>query len=153
MKALVIYDSKFGNTAQVAHALATALEHTFAVEVQPISAQLTIPATIDLLLVGGPTHGHGLSQPMREFLAGLPKRALANIPALAFDTRFRMAELLTGRAAPKIVRALEARGAHMLLPPESFFVGRAEGHPLEPGELERAADWARTALEAFATAA
>lgn len=146
MSALVLYDSKFGNTERIARAIGRVLEAEFTVQVQSIAEQPTIPSDLDLLAVGGPTHAHGLSQPMHAFLEGLPNNVLGDIPVLAFDTRFRLHPLLSGRAAPKIARWLRRQGANLLVPPESFFVVRSEGHPLEPGEEERAAAWTRQAL-------
>lgn len=150
MNALVLFDSKFGNTERIAQAIGHALEAEFTVQVQSIAEQPAIPSRLDLLVVGGPTHAHGLSQPMRDFLEGLPNNVLRDMPVLVFDTRFRMHPLLSGRAGPKIARWLRRQGAHLLVPPESFFVLRSEGHPLEPGEAERAATWARQAIAALA---
>ena len=62
MRAMVVYDSLYGNTAQIAYAIGVALS----VEVHPISEVRTIPATLDLLVIGGPTQGHGIDQPLER---------------------------------------------------------------------------------------
>ncbi|MEZ4769926.1 MAG: hypothetical protein R2844_16020 [Caldilineales bacterium] len=52
-------------------------------------------ATMDLLLVGGPTHGSHPSPPMREFLDRIPDGRLTGVQVAAFDTRTDM-ETLSG---------------------------------------------------------
>jgi flavodoxin len=52
MKALIVYDSVFGNTAKVAQAMAEALQ-TSAVPVSRVTADML--RGVDLLIVGSPT--------------------------------------------------------------------------------------------------
>lgn len=68
MKAVIIYESMFGNTHAVADAIAEGLR-TEGVraegEVTVVSAadaEKTDLTDVDLLIVGGPTHAHGLSR-------------------------------------------------------------------------------------------
>ena len=139
MNALIVYDSRFGNTERIARAIAEALE------CRSVGVGDVAPADVegvDLLLVGGPTQVHGVSPALRAFLAGLPAHALQDVPAAAFDTRFPKARALTGSAAAGLARRLGRKGARLVAPPESFFVTDMEG-PLVEGELERAAGWAR----------
>jgi flavorubredoxin len=152
MNAIVLYDSKFGNTARIAQVIGRVLEETFTIRVQSIDEAPAIAPGLELLVLGGPTHAHGISAPMRTFLQGIPADVLRNCAALVFDTRFRMPAFLSGRAAPKIARVLKRKGAQLLLQPESFFVSRSEGHPLEPGEEERASAWARNVIALLAHA-
>jgi flavodoxin len=142
MDALVIYDTRFDNTRQVAEAIAAGLDEGYDVTVTPVAGMTAIPESIDLLVVGGPTHAHGQSHEMRDFLDSLPRGALHGVPALAFDTRYRMSRLLTGSAALRIAKKLEQLGARLAAPPESFFVTRDTPPHLEDGELERARVWA-----------
>lgn len=153
MNALVIFDSKFGNTELIARAISRTLEAEFTVRTQFIAERPAIPNGLDLLVVGEPTHAHGMSQSMLAFLAGLPDGTPHDVRVLAFDTRFRMHPILSGRAAPKIARMLQKHGARLLLPPESFFVLRSKGHPLEVAEEERAAVWTRAMMAQMATIA
>ena len=63
MRAMVVYESMYGNTRKVAHALAAGLARYMSVDlVEVASAPATLPIDIDLLLVGGPTHRFGLSR-------------------------------------------------------------------------------------------
>jgi hypothetical protein len=105
-------------------------------------------STADLLIVGGPTHGHGASNPMKLLMSGIERQALSGRFAAAFDTRFKMARWLSGSAAGVIARRLEKAGCTVVVPPESFFVARTSEGPLLEGELDRARTWARALLAA-----
>src|SRR5690349_17376225 len=143
MKILVIYDSKFGNTAHIAQAIAEVLQEHGRVRLVPVAEAETVTlAGVDLLAVGGPTQAHGISPALTAWLANLPWDAARSVPAVTFDTRYRKPAWLTGSAAHTLAKRLEQHGCHMLMPAESFFVTGSEG-PLEDGELDRAAAWAR----------
>jgi hypothetical protein len=63
MRAMVVYESMYGNTRKVAHALAAGLARYMSVDLDEVaSAPATLPIDLDLLLVGGPTHRFGLSR-------------------------------------------------------------------------------------------
>lgn len=157
MSALVIYESIYGNTREVAEAIASGLQDAHVVSVHEAVSQVTKP---DLVVVGGPTHVHGLAsrrsraaavqdahgdvQPdatdepgLRDWLADLPR--VANAEAAAFDTRAHGPRTLTGAASQGIARRLRHHG-YTVLETESFVVEAPEG-PLQAGELERARDW------------
>ena len=142
MNTLIIYDSTFGNTAQLAQAMADKLgEHGTAQIASADEADLAEVKEIDLLLVGGPTQRHGLSPNMKSLLEGFPRRTLLGMHAGAFDTRYHMSAWKSGSAAHAIASKLKRAGASLIVEPESFFVAEREG-PLEEGELERATVWA-----------
>jgi flavodoxin len=147
MKALVVYDSVFGNTEQIARAMSEALA-TQAVRVGEASAQL---ADVDLLIVGSPTRGFRPTPAMTTWLKGLPEGALKGVKAAAFDTRiapsdikspiFRWIVTRGGYADKGIAKLLAAKGATLAAAGEGFIVKASEG-PLKDGELARAAEWA-----------
>ena len=162
MKAMVIYDSQFGNTEQIARAIADGLKRATAdaaeVDLRKIGdARPDQLAGLDVLVVGSPTQRFSSTTAMRDFLKDIPKKALAGVSVAGFDTRLTEEELHShgamlgklvdwfGYAAPRISEGLEKRGGHVAMPPEGFYVGGTEG-PLLEGELERAADWARQIL-------
>ena len=60
MKTLVVYESMFGNTRAVAEAIAEGLGSAEVVEVS--AAPVVLPVDLELLVVGGPTHVHGMSR-------------------------------------------------------------------------------------------
>lgn len=155
MKTLVIYDSVFGNTEQVAQAIGKALEDQEAL-VLPVSQikpeQLT---GLRLLIVGSPTRSFRPTEAMTRFLRGIPSANLKGVRVAAFDTRIVVAEArsallsffvrLSGPAAyaaKHIADSLQKGGGNLVAPPVGFFVQGTEG-PLKEGELGRAADWAR----------
>jgi flavodoxin len=142
MNILLVYDSKFGNTEQIARVIAERLQRHGNVELTTTGdAGRTVPETVDLLVVGGPTQGHGASPLLRGWLERLAPTG--GIQAAAFDTRFAKARWLTGSAARVIARRLGRLGFHLVGGAESFFVAHSEG-PLLDGELDRAAVWADT---------
>src|SRR6476646_5428459 len=62
-RALVVYESMFGNTEAVAHALAQGLGLRMLVAVVPVTqAPAKVDCGVELLVVGGPTHAFGLSR-------------------------------------------------------------------------------------------
>lgn len=160
MNAMVVYESVYGNTRVVAEAIADALGAVSAVPVHEAPTKLE---GVELLVVGGPTHMHGLTtsrsrrlaseagaedgQPvergaaerpgLREWLRDLPDGE--HVCAAAFDTRLDRSPALTGVAAHGIARRLRRHG-YTLLASVSFLVEDAQG-PLEAGELDRARAW------------
>ncbi|MEP7088506.1 MAG: hypothetical protein ABI776_00255 [Nocardioidaceae bacterium] len=161
MKALVVYESMFGNTEAVARAVASGLGEHLAVHLCEVSkAPTPITELVDLIVVGGPTHAFSLSRPatreqalgqgatqgeqnlgLREWLAGLHKGPHSEVVA-AFDTRVDHARRLPGSAAKKAEKVVRALG-YAPAGRESFWVEDTRG-PLVPGELERAAAWGRS---------
>ena len=142
MKALVVYDSKFGNTERIARAIAETLGAGEPVRVLTASSATEQDLVgIDLLAVGGPTQAHGASPALRAFLDHLPPEAVQDVPAVTFDTRLTWPRILAGSAAVASAKRLRKKGARLVVPPESFLVTGGEG-PLVEGELERAHSWA-----------
>jgi flavodoxin I len=146
MKALIVYDSVYGNTEKIARAIAEAI--TPSAEVKVLRADEANPselAAIELLIVGSPTHGGRPTPPVQDFLNKVPK--LQGINVAAFDTRSqaKLARVF-GSAAGRIARNLEKKGGNLIASPEGFFVTSTKG-PLKEGELERAAGWAEGILE------
>jgi flavodoxin len=153
MKALVIYDSFFGNTEQIARAIGNALGSQGEVEVLRVGdvkpEQL---AGLNLLIVGSPTRAFRPTPAISSFLGRIPANGLQGVKVAAFDTRMSTQDAnspilaffvkLFGYAAKPIADKLTKKGGELAIPPEGFFVKGSEG-PLKEGELERAADWAR----------
>jgi Flavodoxin domain len=164
MRAVVVYESMYGNTHVVASNIADGLRTSHEVTVVPVAkATGELVAAADLLVVGGPTHLHGLSSAssrrkarqaaakpdsglsldpdaggpaLRDWLGGLTDR-----PALAaaFDTRFNGVPFFTGQASQGIGKLLKRHGYHLVLAPESFLIGRQNA--LLDGESSRARRW------------
>ncbi|MGZ4179084.1 MAG: flavodoxin family protein [Solirubrobacteraceae bacterium] len=161
MDAIVVYESVYGNTREIAEAIADGVG---AVAVLPVHEAQRRHGTADLLIVGGPTHMHGLAtkrsrhvaattaqedgrshleagatiEPgLRSWLHDLSPGAAHH--AAAFDTRLDKSPRITGAAARGIARRLRRLGIDVVAA-ESFLVEDTEGPP-KAGELERARAW------------
>jgi hypothetical protein len=160
MRSLVVCESWFGNTRQIAEEIAdAALGGAGEAEVLSVDDPLPSLDGVDLIVVGAPTHVHGLSSG-RSRKAALDQGGRGAAPgigvsgwidqlpesgglrAAVFDTRSDMPVLLVGSAARRMARRLRKRGYRLAAEPESFFVHGTPG-PLQEGELERAAKWGR----------
>ncbi len=151
MNVLVVYDTQFGNTEQVARAIAARLERVGSTRVVAIPEAAGIDLTgVDLLLVGGPTQAHGPRPALRAWVDALSAADLEGRAIATFDTRFRWPVFLSGSAARSIGRAFERKGARLVVTPESFFVTGSEG-PLAEGEIERAGAWAAAVADLVAS--
>ncbi len=153
MKALIIYDSVFGNTEEVARSIGSALGADVPV-INVRKATADQLKELDLLVVGSPTRSFSTTPEMLQFLQSIPSEGLKGLKTAAFDTRidvkdvpffFRGIVNKGGYAAPLIAKFLEEKGAIALVPPQAFFVKDREG-PMKTGELERAAEWAKSLL-------
>lgn len=159
-KALVVYESMWGNTEKVARAIADGLGDSMAVEVCEVGAATQSPSSdLALIVVGGPTHAFSLSRPstredarrrgadrggesgVREWLDRLPDGPHAQRLA-TFDTRVTAMRHLPGSAARSAARAARHHGYRRTNDSESFYVADVAG-PLVDGELERATAWGR----------
>ncbi len=147
MKVLVVYDTLFGNTEQLAQTIGSALSPLKEVEVVRVSKlnpkQL---AGLKLLIVGSPTHGGRPTPAIQNFLNSLPGTAMKDINVATFDTRLttRLVAIF-GYAAGRMAESLKKKGGTLIASPEGFFVKGKKG-PLKDGELERAASWVKTKL-------
>ena len=156
MQTLVIYDSKFGNTEKIAHAIGRGISSVSEVRVATtFEATQTLASRPDLVLVGGPTQNHGPSAGLREFVKNAPA-AIRGVPTGCFDTRYRGPILLMGSAASAVAKDLAKSGTTLVAPAESFFIvrhGPMELQTLEPGEIERAEAWGRALATSIRSAA
>ncbi len=143
MRALVVYDSVYGNTEKIAEAIGGAI---IGGEVRVLRAGEVGPPemeNISLLVVGAPTQGGRATPEIRDFLDRVSKAEINGVDAAAFDTRVasRVAKIF-GYAAGRIASSLKKKGANLVAEPEGFFVEGTKG-PLTEGELERAAAWGK----------
>ena len=142
MKTLVVYDSVYGNTEQIAIAIGGAITDDVKVlragEVNPSELE-----GVDLLIVGAPTQGGRPTPAMRGFLNEISKSVIKGVSVAAFDTRISAKWVgIFGYAAGKIASSLKKKGGNLILSPEGFFVEGVKG-PLKEGETERAATWVK----------
>jgi len=156
MKAIVVYESHWGNTAAVARAIAEGIGPE-ATALSTAEASADLLAGVDLIVAGAPLLGFSLptesmlkgiatnqakdptppdlSHPaMRTWLEGVPK---GSGRAAAFETRIWWSP---GSAAKAILRLLEGAGYRAVDKPQKFIVQGKYG-PLRDGELDRAKQW------------
>jgi flavorubredoxin len=175
MKAVVVYESMFGNTRLVAEQVSRTLEQA-GMESRAVDVREADPGTLagcGVLVVGAPTHAFSLSRSstradavkkgadpahavlgVREWLDLLDDAypSAHQRPVVAvFDTRVKV-RMLPGSAARRAARVLRARGFSLVVPPTSFFVEDMAGPPA-PGELDRARAWAASLAHVSAEAA
>lgn len=150
MKALIVYDSMYGNTEKIAKAIGDGL----AGDVQVVRVgDVKTPelATFDLLILGSPVHGGRPTPALEAFVKQLPANSLKGMRVAAFDTRFEAEDQGIGLrvlmsviryAAERIAKEVTKKGGRLVAEPEGFIVENKEG-PLKQGELERASQWAK----------
>lgn len=135
MRAIVVFDSKFGNTEKVARALALGLRDG-GIEAECFRFDQVPPdrlRTADLVAIGGPTQNRTVSKPLETWLEKLSSSELAGKRGFAFDTRYKWR--LAGSSAKGIQSLMERLGMRVVLPSASAIVLGNEG-PLEPGSEE-----------------
>jgi hypothetical protein len=159
MDAVIVYESMFGATREIAEALGRGLSADLTVRLVNVNDAGSEFPDAELVLVGGPTHVHGMSRPETREQAGAwtrdPERHLSLEPGapgigirewldgltssagrfFAFDTRADAARLLTGSAATHIQKQLERAGGEAIAEAESFLV---RDNQLEADQLARA---------------
>ena len=153
MKAVVVYESIWGNTAQVAQAIAEGIGPDTAV----LSTAEATPERIaqaDLLVAGAPIQGFSLpndrmregirpdTDPKPNLSAPTLRSWLEHLPAghgraASFDTKIRWSP---GSATAVIDRELAKAGYEPVVRGEHFVVKGQYG-PLREGEIERARAW------------
>jgi pantothenate kinase len=167
-RALVVYESMWGNSERLAQAVADGVAEVMPVDLTDVAAAPTELADVALVIAGGPTHGHTMSRPetrraarghgalhgsigfgLREWLDELPdehERWLA-----AFDTCVPTGLRLPASAARSAARVGRRHRFHAAAAPTSFYLLDADG-PLAPGELDRARSWGRAVATAVPAA-
>ncbi|MFJ9770605.1 flavodoxin family protein [Kitasatospora sp. NPDC101157] len=172
MHTVIVYESMYGDTREIAEAIAEGVHRAdpgAAVDCVPVAeADAELTRSADLLVVGGPTHMHGMSSGLSRRMAAMAEahqegreeaaaeaRETAEGPGLrawfhdlpesgdgvhaaAFDTRVDMPR--AGGAANGIAHRLSHRHYDVVAEPEGFIVERNDG-PLRAGELDRARAW------------
>jgi hypothetical protein len=171
MRVVVVFESLFGNTREVADAVARGVR-----EAQPDArvdllrvgeADPQQVAAAELLIVGGPTHMRGMTTGLSRKMgvAAETKKApdvahdlepgaegpgirdwFHSLPKAADRRRAaafdtRISARMAGGAAAGIARRLRFHGYQVIAEPEGFFIQDNGDGPLKTGEAERAQTW------------
>ncbi len=103
------------------------------IEVNSIRANEVDVGTLtayDVIVIGGPTHGLGLSKTMKAFMKQFGKANVKNKRGFAFDTKLR--SRFAGSAGKKIEQQMKQDGIEVIMPHASAVVTGTEG-PLKKG--------------------
>ena len=149
----VIFDTVYGNTRQVATAIAQGVADGNTVDMLTVTeARDADLSSFDMLIIGSPTRGFRPTPATTDFVAGLTPSVSRTMKVAAFDNRIAPADIhpaplrwvveAGGYAADRIAMLLEERGFVLAGKSAGFEVSGTEG-PMKNGELERASDWAR----------
>ncbi|HYI32670.1 MAG TPA: flavodoxin domain-containing protein [Glaciibacter sp.] len=166
MRAVVVYESTYGNTRHVAEAIAEGLGDSATVDVVPVSSAGEVNfSNLDLLVVGAPTHVHDDAQGtgdgttasddlvlepgvtvsgIREWLTS---QRGAKGRAATFDTRIEGTTVMTEPASQRLADLFSDSQFELVAGPESFLVD--DEARLRPGEEERARQWGHSLARAL----
>ena len=143
MKAIIIFDSRYGNTEKIARSFEAGLKQAGVQTVCVNAKDVPVDSLkqYDLICVGAPTEAFTASRSIKEFLGKLKGVNLAGKYGFAFDTK--LDSRLSGSAAKFIEKALSNQGLKILAPRESAIVfsmkekGATTGAELKEGEEEK----------------
>ena len=170
-RALVVYESVFGDARAIAHAIAVGLSASLPADVVAAAdGPDDVGADVALLVVGGPNHALSMPRPatregavtqhgaeiadtgrgLHEWLDAV-RIGTDGIRAAAFDTRIDHPKLVVklDHAARTEEKLLRSHGMRILAPAEHFLVTDTKG-PLVAGEEERARRWGAALAQALA---
>ncbi len=167
MRALVVYESMYGNTRAIAEAIADGLGTAAVATARRVgTVEPEQLHGLDLLVLGGPTHAWTMSRPksraaaaqaaakpasglavepdatgpgLREWLADSGQSREAHTRVACFDTRMRAPLGLSGSAGRAMARRLRRAGWPVQAAVEGFIVTKQ--NRLVDGELARAHAW------------
>lgn len=156
MKTLIIYESAFGNTEQIAFIIRDVLSLSGeTIAVHPDNVQPAELKNYDLIITGSPTQKFSPLPNITSFLNNLPNGSLKGKNAAAFDTRIDLMKLnnrflslmvwIFGYAAESLAKKLKTKGGKLIVPAQGFFVDDTKG-PISEGELKRAKEWAENLI-------
>jgi hypothetical protein len=173
-RALVVYESMFGNTKAVAEVVALGLSRDFEVDLIEVGeAPSPVPDDVALLVVGAPTHAFSLSRAntrdsarqqapatarpsesgLRDWLGRLQHSGRQALPtglvAAAFDTKVAHPRM-PGSAAGAAAKKLRHLGVRVVVAPQTFYVEGMQG-PLVDGQTDASLAWARALAAACLT--
>jgi len=170
-RALVVYESVFGDARTIAQAIADGLSTVISAEaVAAAEAPAELGDDVALLVVGGPNHALGMPRPstresaVKQYDADIADTGsglhewleavhcpVTGLGAAAFDTRGSGHKLLTkmDHAARTEEKLLGKLGAKLLASAQHFYVEDTKG-PLVEGEESRAREWGHSLAERVA---
>lgn len=145
MKALVVYDSNFGNTKLIAEEVAENLGNDVrTLSVREFNAKDMVG--IELLVLGSPINGWNATATTMKVLDRFKEHDFDGVKFSTFDTRVKL--FIHGDAKDKLAEAIAEKGGELIAEPREFYVTGRVG-PLFAGEIESAAQWANQIMKKF----
>ncbi|MFC1846078.1 flavodoxin family protein [Chloroflexota bacterium] len=141
-KVIIVYESKWGNTRQVAETIGEGIKENqeSEVNVQELGdIDIDKVSEYDVILIGSPNHMGGPTRGIKKFIEKLGKLGLEGKRAAVFDTSFT-------RDYEKAIKRMEfdilkkASGLQLIQPGLSVIVNGTKG-PLADGELDKCRDY------------
>lgn len=154
MKIMVVYDSFFGNTKQVAVAMGEVLKQSHDCNVLHVG-QCSVDELekSELIIIGSPTRGFEPTKPIVNLMKTIIGSSRITAAVATFDTRMDVKavnnfvltflEKRRGNAGTTFKKMAERTGRKLLVEPEGFIVLESEG-PMKDGEIDRAGEWAKS---------
>ncbi len=151
MNILIVYDSYFGNTKEIAYMIAGKLEEDNELKiVKADDVEKEDMNDIDLLVVGSPTRAFKPSPKITQFMKQIEFGSLKGVKVAVFDTRISKEDTnikilkgmikIFGYAANPMAKLLARKGGEIVVEPIGFYVADTEG-PIKDGEKERVIQW------------
>lgn len=151
MKALIVYDTKFGMTEQVANAIMKGMREGGISEVVTKKVgnvdQVDFKGS-DAWIFGSPVHFAGATGDTKKALKAAIETGTSGKKGTAFDTRY--AGFTSKGAAKKMMEDMEEAGIKKAAEPQWFVVVKSKG-PLADGEEARAIAFGKQIAEALRT--
>ena len=124
MKILIVYDSVYGNTEQIANAMGEKFSSYHDTKIMKVTKpDPNVIDNVDLLIIGSPTNGGQSTEPIKKFIGLLPEKKLQTIKVMTFDTSFPNTNMgffvnhivkIFGNAAPRLSKELKKKGANVI---------------------------------------
>ncbi|MBN2355176.1 hypothetical protein JXO59_03635 [candidate division KSB1 bacterium] len=136
----VLYETRLGNTAYVAKAIASALSTSN--RVQLMEAQNAVmPSHVDIIFIGYPSHRGRSPEAILSWLTKLPYNALKGIWFTTFDIRYRRFRLFPRSGVSKhMIKLLQQLGGKKVSAHKSFYL-LGKGGPISDAEIRRSVRW------------
>lgn len=150
MKGIIIYDTSFGNTKEIAKTIQETLkEKEIEADFYKVNEVKKLSAMeYDFIIIGSPTKFGTMSFAIKFFLGKIKGEEWLNKPFAAFDTENpeniekARAENKEWSAAEKIAQKLKEKNMNQMLPVHKALVLGQKG-PLVEGEIDRTKNFAR----------
>jgi menaquinone-dependent protoporphyrinogen IX oxidase len=142
MKALIVFDTKHGNTQKVAELIADGIKSVEGNEIKVANVKdvdLNEDGTFDLIVIGSPNHVGSHVKSIKKFINNLPRATIKFNSFAAFDTYM-------GKDLEKAVKKMEKQfnekfpDSTMALPGLSIQVGGMKG-PIVEEDLSKCKEY------------